>query len=113
MNICIVSNCNDRIRWYDDSIENLYQKEIASRFDGKILSSRNLICDDWKDLDGFIDEYCPEPGELYLVNTDVYHSFFCSGPEKRQVIQIKFEGWPDIETVEHNLKLGNIKGLTF
>lgn len=113
MNICVDANPDDWIRWYDDDVENSYEKEIAKRFDGKILASRNLLCDDWKNLDRHIAEYSPEPGELYLVNTDVYHSFYCSGPNKRRVIQIKFEGWPDIDTVEKNLILTNIKGLEF
>lgn len=111
MNICISSNQNDWIRWFDDDIEACYEKEISSRFGGKILASRNLLCDDWRTLDKHIFQCCPEPGDLYLVNTDVYHSFYCAGPEKRIVVQIKFQGWPDIETVEEQLLLDNIIGL--
>jgi len=51
----------------------------------------------------FIEEQKNTVGDVYVVNTDVYHSFKCVGTVPRLVLQTKFEGYPDFETVRKSL----------
>jgi hypothetical protein len=107
-NIALSCNDDDWVRWYDDDYINSIGK--LSVMDKKYASSRNVDIMDYENVP-FIEERRNKVGDVYLVNTDVYHSFKCAGPEPRLVLQTKFEGFPDIDTVYNSLKTVNFKNI--
>jgi hypothetical protein len=39
-----------------------------------------------------------------VLNVDKFHTWHCGGPKRRIVIQTKFDGFPDVETLFDVLK---------
>lgn len=100
-NISLSCNPDDWVRWYDEDYINSIGK--ISVLDRKNATSRNIDIMEYEDIP-YIEEHRNEVGDVYLVNTDVYHSFKCNGESPRLVLQTKFHGFPDIETVYNSLK---------
>lgn len=100
LNIAISCNPNDWVRWYDeDTINSL--GNVVARNDGE-ASSRNVDITDFESVE-YTEEVHNSEGDVYIVNTDVYHSFKCNGTDPRIIIQTKFDKWPDFETVKESL----------
>ena len=104
----VIVNCNptDWIRWYDeayiDSIAKVENIELMKN--GKPMRSRNIQITAY-DYIPYVDEVInQQPGDVYIVNTDKYHSFKCEGPDTRIVIQTKFSHCPSIEDLAEDVK---------
>lgn len=102
LNICVDSNPGDWIRWWDDSIRD---QLVEHTVDQQQRASRNLRSGPVDQVSGWVCEFRPRPGQIYLVNTDRYHAYHCAGPRPRRVVQTKFRGWPSIQQLKHSLSL--------
>jgi hypothetical protein len=108
LNIALSCNDNDWVRWYDeDYINSLSPVTTVSR---RYSSSRNINIPEYESVE-FIEERKTSVGDVYLVNTDVYHSFKCGGPLPRIILQTKFEGFPDFDTVRKALEKRSFSNL--
>ena len=106
LNIALQSNESDWVRWYDEELINdLADINVTDGDKGK-GHSRNIPINEYEDI-SFIDELKVEQGEVYLVNTDVFHSFYCGGPKDRVIVQTKFQNNPNWNTVLENVKKSN------
>lgn len=95
LNICVDSNPGDWVRWWsDDLLTRPDVSEDTLTFGQGQRHSRNLRTPLVSTVEGWQAEYRPQPGEVYVINTDAYHTYYCAGPHPRRVIQTKFEGWP-------------------
>jgi hypothetical protein len=104
LNISLQSNESDWVRWYDeDYINSLAQVKLNTHAADNKGNSRNIDIDNYEEIP-YIEEVSVNEGDVYLVNTDVYHSFKCNGPKDRIIVQTKFRYHPDIETVYESLK---------
>ena len=101
MNIALSCNDDDWVRWYDEDYINSLTTITNANAQG-IGTSRNIDIDDYETIP-FIEEIKTSPGDVYLINTDVFHSFKCNGPKDRIVIQTKFKGFPPIDIVDNSL----------
>ena len=100
MNIALSTNSDDWVRWYDeDYINKIGSVELLNDSRG---SSRDIDIYEYEDIP-YIQQENPGVGEVYLVNTDVYHSFKCNGNSPRIIIQTKFAGVPDFNTIRSSL----------
>ena len=98
LNIAISCNDTDWVRWYDDNIINDLNVEtetVESR-------SRNLKIYNYENIQ-YIEELHTEIGDVYVLDVDSYHSFKCNGPNPRIIIQTKFSGYPDFQTINKSL----------
>jgi len=86
LNIAVSCNPDDWIRWYSEE-----QVTALNSTVNKFEQSRNLQHYAYTNVP-YIDEQRTQLGDVYLVNTDVWHSFRCVGDKDRIVIQTKFEG---------------------
>lgn len=108
LNIALQANDSDWIRWYDeDYINSLGKLKVLDLPEKK---SRNVEIDDYEKID-FIDSLQVKTGDVYVVNTDVYHSFKCNGPKIRLVLQTKFDGYPSIEKIVPSLSKTSFVGI--
>lgn len=101
LNVIISCNENDWVRWYtDDAIK------AHNGTEHLILGKSNTRDVDIKDVDHvpFIEEVHNNPGDVYLVNTDVYHSFKNNGNKDRIVIQTKFSINPTVEELYNRIQ---------
>ena len=110
LNIALQVNDSDWVRWYDENyINNLQEVKVNNNAQGK-GQSRNILIEDYYDIP-YIDQLKVENGDVYLVNTDVFHSFYCGGPKDRVIVQTKFQDNPDWNTVLQGVKETNFKEL--
>ena len=100
LNICIDSNPEDWIRWWNDQLDNIYSQEVIQNGE---RSSRNLQTGPVTEIINWVCEFRPRPGCVYLLNVDKYHSYYCAGPNQRKVIQIKFAGRPSMTDLDNLL----------
>ena len=106
LNIALQSNPGDWVRWYDEEhINKLASIKVNTNSQGK-GSSRNIEIDDYQNVD-FVQELSVQEGDVYLVNTDVFHSFYCDGPKDRIILQTKFEKNPSFDYVLESVKNNN------
>ena len=110
LNIALSSNDGDWVRWYDEDYINSLRETTQNTNIQGIGNSRNIDIDDYENIP-FIEERKTETGDVYLVNTDVFHSFKCSGPKDRIVIQTKFRDFPPIEVVDESLSKKSFRNL--
>lgn len=112
MNIALQCNDTDWVRWYDeDYINNQKEISLATNIQGKGGKSRNVDIENYEELD-YVKQVIPKEGDVYLVNTDVFHSFKCGGPKDRLILQTKFQGNPHITKVAELLETSSFKNLT-
>ena len=110
MNIALQCNESDWVRWYDnDYINELMEVEVSLDSQGK-GESRNVPIWNYTNIP-YIDELKVSKGDVYLVNTDVFHSFYCGGPEDRVIVQTKFQDNPDWDYVLESVKNLNFKDI--
>lgn len=102
MNIALSCNDGDWVRWYDEDYINSLTNITTNTDIQGLGNSRNIDINDYETIP-FIHEIKTSPGDVYLVNTDVFHSFKCSGPKDRIIIQTKFKGYPPIDIVDNSL----------
>ena len=103
LNIAISCNNEDWVRWYDEDYINSISSTHRNSTTEYHRHSRNTDLYEYEGIP-FIDEMRQNIGDIYLVNTDVYHSFKCSGPHNRIIIQTKLADNPSISEVYENLK---------
>ena len=109
LNILIQGSELDWTRWYSDEIvETQHGGTVAlstpentsanrySRNIGNLPNYPTIPCID--ELNGITS------GTVYLVNTNVYHSFFNNGDDYRIVLQTNFKGNPSIEQLYERIQ---------
>lgn len=114
MNIALQCNDTDWVRWYDeDYINSQRETTVTKNIQGKgaVGTSRNVEIDNYEDLE-YVKQVTPKEGDVYLVNTDIFHSFKCGGPKDRLIVQTKFSGNPHITKVAELLEKSSFKNLT-
>lgn len=108
LNIAIRTNHDDWVRWYtDDVINSLGNIKKIETDQGK---TRNTNIKNIKDVP-YICEYKPKIGDVYILDVDSYHTWHCSGPDYRLIIQTKFANFPSFEDLKKSIKSENIKYL--
>lgn len=110
LNIAIQCNDTDWVRWYDEDYINTQANVISAKAQG-IGNSRNIDIENYEELE-YVKQIIPKEGDVYLVNTDVFHSFKCGGPKDRIIVQTKFEGNPKINDVAELLQESSFVTLT-
>lgn len=116
LNIAMDCNPGDWVRWYDENFINYYCvmndipiKKKSPKFFGD-LSSRNTDIYEFDDVP-FIQEVNTQVGDVYVVDTDVWHSFKCVGNKTRIILQTKFEGDPTADELIESLSKKSFKNL--
>jgi hypothetical protein len=109
LNIAISCNDADWVRWYDEDYVNSLDADVRI-LNQDIKKSRDIEIYEYDSIP-FIEEIHNQEGDVYLVNTDVYHSYKCLGPNPRIVLQTKFENFPDIEFLYQKLQKKSFKNL--
>jgi len=102
LNIAIQCNPGDWLRWYDEETVTKLGKETLANYGYSGSLTRHVDIDDYESID-YIEESRVSEGDVYIVNTDVYHASKCTGPSNRIILQTKFEGFPDFETLVSEL----------
>lgn len=102
LNVVIDCNPSDWVRWYTTDniiaaggIETL---EHGYYHDGTEYHSRNVKIKNVESVQP-IEEIHNQVGDVYLVNTDVYHTFKNNGNSDRLIIQTKFKDNLSIDEV--------------
>ena len=109
LNIAITCNPTDWVRWHSE--EQIASLGIEPEFGNQgHLAFRRVPLLPLDDVP-YIESQTVEPGDVYLVNTNVWHSFKCSGANDRIIIQTKFASNPTIETLKDMLEHKNFKNL--
>lgn len=106
LNIALSCNKTDWVRWYDEDHVNEISNnklKLTNNIFRNYGTSRNTDIEDYESVQ-FIDELHNEIGDVYVLNVDKFHSFKCVGNEPRIILQTKFEGFPDVETIFASLK---------
>lgn len=107
LNVIIDCNTSDWVRWYSDleidqrggKIVQPAYTQIASRDITNLANPSEIPCT--------FQVTEQQPGDMYLINTDVYHFFRNQGSNYRLLIQTKFSPNPSIEEVyEHIQQIG-------
>jgi hypothetical protein len=99
LNISISCNPGDWVRWYDED----YINNIATiDYSNKLGKSRNTDIYEYENVP-FIEELRTEPGDVYVLDVEAYHSFKCIGDNPRIIVQTKFEGFPSFTEINKSL----------
>lgn len=114
LNIIITCNETDWVRWYNENYINMYclMNNIPIKtIKTDIASSRNTDIFDY-DNTPFVEELtCQQSGDVYVVETNNWHSFKCVGQETRIIIQTKFEGRLSCEKIYETLSKNSFNNL--
>lgn len=113
LNIVLSGNSTDWIKWYDeDLISKVCNiKKIKDTSNGYGYAySRNTNLKHYEYVP-HINELHTEIGDVYVLDVDQFHSFKCVGENQRIVIQTKFDGFPNLETIYNSLKHKSFKNL--
>lgn len=104
LNIVISCNETDWVRWYnEDYINSISKTYIKTNFiNEKIGSSRDVDIMDYENVQ-FTHELHNTVGEVYVLDVDTFHSFKCIGVNPRIIIQTKFEGFLNFDTIKKSL----------
>jgi hypothetical protein len=108
LNIVLQCNDDDWTRWYDDTTV-LSETETQTKFSTSGFSSRDTslsvnVIENLK----FVEEFKSKVGDVYLIDVDTFHTWKCSGPNSRIVIQTKFAGFPTFDQLCHKISFDNI-----
>ena len=107
LNIVLSCNPTDWVRWYDED----YINSISDvKYSTRLGESRDIDIYAY-DRIPFIEELHNEVGDVYALDVGTYHSFKCIGQNPRIVIQTKFEGFPDFETIKESLTKNSFSNL--
>jgi hypothetical protein len=108
LNIALSCNEDDWVRWYDE--ESILQYGEVPVTVSKGYSRNAFNVPDFENFP-YIEEIKNKIGDVYVIRTDVFHSYKCVGPKDRLILQTKFEGNPSFETVCDLLSNENFKNL--
>jgi hypothetical protein len=116
LNVVISVNSADWVRMYNDDFINLYC--IMNNIPIKVkhpksitdISSRNSDIFNYENV-SFDKEIRQAVGDVYVIDTNTWHSFKCIGPEPMIVIQAKFDGNPTCEQMYKILSKQSFKNL--
>jgi hypothetical protein len=103
LNIVLSCNATDWVRWYDENLINKMYPNLKNKNKASFGYSRDTGITNYERIP-YIDELHTEVGDVYVLDVDSFHSFKCVGENTRIVIQTKFEGFPDLETIYNSLK---------
>ena len=56
----------------------------------------------------FVEEFKSIVGDVYLIDVDTFHTWKCSGPNSRIIIQTKFDGFPTFDQLCQKISFDNI-----
>lgn len=112
LNIVISCNSSDWVRWYDeDHINRISSVEVKTNFiKNKIGSSRDVNIMNYENIP-FTHELRNTIGEVYVLDVESFHSFKCIGELPRIIIQTKFDGFPDFNTLTTSLVKSSFSNL--
>jgi hypothetical protein len=109
LNIVLQCNDDDWTRWYDDHTI-LSQTKFQTMISTNGFSSRNTsLSDEVIENMTFVEEFKSKVGDVYLIDVDTFHTWKCSGPVPRMVIQTKFDEFPTFNQLCSKISLNNIK----
>lgn len=110
LNLVVDCNPEDWVRWYsDEEIINNQKGYMKTRSnDPKLnvaLHSRDVINVSNIESVPYIQELTnQQPGDFYLINTDVFHFFRNRGNKFRLIVQTKFNPNPSINDLYNRIK---------
>jgi hypothetical protein len=109
LNVIVECNPEDWVRWYSDSeIERRGGKIIQPAH--TVIASRDITNISTPTEIPFIQQVTAQrPGDMYLINTDVFHFFRNQGSNYRLLIQTKFSPNPSIEEVDQRIQQVGLK----
>lgn len=100
LNIVLSCNSSDWVRWYDEEyINKLYKLEVTNK---TLWFSRDINIINYESVP-FTHELKNSIGDVYVLDVETYHSFKCIGTVPRIVLQTKFDGYPNFETIKNSL----------
>lgn len=111
LNIALQCNESDWIRWYSDKLINKLSSVELLQKDKKSTRNSTISKDLIPELK-FLAELKVEPGDVYTLDVNTFHTWYCAGPKKRIIIQTKFEGFPDFKFITKLLSKESYSGLT-
>ena len=108
LNIVLQCNDDDWTRWYNDHTI-LSHTEPQTIISSNGISSRNtsLSNEEIENME-FVEEFKSKVGEVYLVDVNTFHTWKCSGPNPRIIIQTKFDGFPTFNQLCRTISFNNI-----
>jgi hypothetical protein len=101
LNIAIDCNDSDWVRWYDNDLITSMVGEPKVQA-GPRGTSRNTSLIDNDNIE-FLEQYIPNRGEVYIVDVNTFHTWRAYGTSPRIIIQTKFKGFPDFNTLVESL----------
>lgn len=111
LNIILDCGDNDWTRWYDhDLIMSVSDTKTMQFPEGKSTRNTTIPSSKIHELD-YIDEYKSSVGDVCVLNVDQYHTWYSGGPQNRLVIQTKFKGFPNLETIYTSLSKQSYKNI--
>jgi hypothetical protein len=108
LNIVLQCNDDDWTRWYDDDLI-LEQSELQSLKFANGNSSRetSLPVDVIENMQ-FVEEFKSKVGDVYIIDVNTFHTWKCSGPNPRIIIQTKFDDFPTFTELCSRITFDNI-----
>ena len=108
LNIVLQCNDDDWTRWYNHDLI-LEQSELRSlKFDNGNSSRETSLSIDQIENMQFVEEFKSKVGDVYLIDVDTFHTWKCSGPNSRIIIQTKFDGFPTFNELCDKISFDNI-----
>ncbi len=108
LNIVLECNDDDWTRWYDDDLI-LGQSELQSlKFTNGNSSRETSLSTHAIENMQFVEEFRSKVGDVYLIDVDTFHTWKCSGPNPRIIIQTKFDGFPTFDQLCNKISFDNI-----
>lgn len=110
LNIALSCNSEDWVRWYDEDYINSIATVNPSLGSSKFGASRNTSLYNYEPIK-YTEEIHNQPGDVYVLDVDTYHSFKCVGDKPRIILQTKFEGFANLETIHTSLKQNSFSNI--
>lgn len=112
LNIALSCNPGDWVRWHDEDLVNSFGKISPTDYSHQSFTkSRNATNIKNYEYFPYTEQLRNEIGDVYVLDTGVYHSFKCSGPKDRIILQTKFEGFPNLEKLINSLSVKSFKNI--
>jgi hypothetical protein len=102
LNIAISCNDTDWVRWYDDDVINNLKSNVELTNSPNFGFSRDCNILSYEEIP-YTHELHNEVGDVYSLDVDTFHSFKCIGSEPRIIIQTKFHGYPNFDSISESL----------
>jgi hypothetical protein len=106
LNIAIQCNETDWVRWHSDQAVEIAGGKLTVFNDQKYQMSREITVDNVEQVP-YIEQVNTREGDVYLINTDVFHSFKCVGNSYRFILQTKFAGNPSFDELINRINQNN------